>query len=1179
MGQGNSKDPAPGTGVLADNPDRQVFVKLLSYQRHAGTFTTPVIYRYEIRYQRYMWVIEKRFHEIIALDNALHKEFPHLVSNVKRPPTYWLWTPDKAFFDKRAARVADFIQQLVDSKELFADAKKLRLFLDISTVSFTPEMGRKSLKEGYLKKSSGGYTEKFSRKLGDYVTYWRWRYFVLHDNCITWYRNPQSPTPQGSIQIDRDFHFHAVGRIIVVTTATRRIRLAAASIVEANSWMQAITEFYANTRRRYVQPFMSSAPVRENCDVRVYTYPRDYMASVAVAMLSAQQEIFITSWKNSPTVLVARPPLPPLRLDQILRYKAEQGVKIYILLYKEVEFAGQGNDSLKAKTYLESLSPNIYVIRHPNKIMGGSTAVMWSHHEKLVIVDRNMAFVGGIDLAFNRWDDDQKSLADEDGLRYPGKDYRQPAEGLFKPVRNPFVTTIGANGQVEVMMMDATVASATLPMASADVVTMASVFDHDAAEISPYTQPGASSMINVENMPAAGGPEQSQRVLSCDFGVMNLDRRTNNTVQSRQDRSNRSLLSGGGGSVPSSTRNLTGHYSPGHDEDASMHGVSPNQSHMHSYSNTPANRSRENTLTQMPPNGIYGTPGTTPRSVESKNGDAEGRLSMLEEHQERAAHMSNAEMAAFASKEEREDHLMNANNANAPTAPINAVAIMSSENQDIYNLEQPVTAAIAASDVTVVGGNQSEQAGGAAANGMPPSGMRMLFNAASDFVTQMREAVMDASKQPQRVMLRETHPRMPWQDLHSAVSGGPARDVASHFIQRWNHHRIATGNYDMASLVDTTDDTAFGVCARCQLEKVFETATHCPRCNLFLGPISPFLEDIRPDLIPETPESFSFITFECSFPGNPMCRFLGDCPVVITQLIPPAREEDFFCEGVLVEESGDMTSELFTLGLVPAVGDVIIAVNGHTVTQLDHLHLDRFIRRQQDLAMDAAENNMSSNSSANVQKQPLCVRFRRHYVADNFQGLKEEIMHASSVGAAAKDVAEAIEDDEESAKAAAAGGGVASSGSAVAAIPGNGDVRGLTRDSAIGDSKDDEVAVVVSPNNKRKSIQEVIQSGVRTANEAVDTTLRNANQAIDSTVDNINKRVENATVAATTAVNMLKAKIGGESLEMVCQLTASREIALSISKLYHLVSSLFMLGMSCMSFLILLLFFACSRIK
>jgi phosphatidylserine/phosphatidylglycerophosphate/cardiolipin synthase-like enzyme len=1107
MGQGNSREQ--DRVVVPANEDRQVFIKLLSYQRLAGTFTTPVIYRYELRYQRYMWIIEKRFHEITQLDSALQREFPEVVTVIKRPPTYWLWTPDKAFFDKRAQRVADYLQQLCDSKDLF-DSKKLKLFLELSAVSFSPELGRKSIKEGYLKKSSGGYTEKFSRKLGDYFTYWRWRYFVLHDNCISWYRDPQSLVPQGSIQIDRDFHFHAVGRIIVVTTATRRIRMAAASLVEANSWMQAITQFYATTRRRYVQPFMSSCPVRENCDMRVYTHARDYMASVAVALLSAQQEIFITSWKNSPTVLVSRPPLPPLRLDQILRYKAEQGVKIYILLYKEVEFAGQGNDSQKAKTYLESLSPNICVLRHPNKIMGGSTAVMWSHHEKLVVVDRNMAFVGGIDLAFNRWDDEQKSLADEDGLRYPGKDYRQPAEGIFKPVRNPFVTSIGANGQVEVTMIDA--ASASLPVASADVVTLASVYDADVDNVvSPYTTATANMTNPGEQLIGAGG---EARVMSCDFGVMNLDRRTNTTTQSRHDNARSTRLVSTPNSLATSGRTVGGyagsnrHVGAGADDSvdhSSIHGAvstTLNQTH-HDFSRP------------------YRARGDTVVSAESKNGDAESRLSILEEKREREVGLTPDELAAFA----REDNDTFADSSkpamsSAPTAPITAVAMMSSEGQDIYNMEQPITAAVAAGDITIVPpdnnssammGDRQPQTGGA---------MSIFFSAASDFVNNVKDTLRDA-KQPQRAMLRETHPRMPWHDLHSAVSGGPARDVASHFIQRWNHHRLATGNYDAEALIDTTDDTCFGVCARCGQEKIFETATHCPRCNLYLGPISPYLEDLRPDLLPESPDSFSYITFECKFPGSMLCRFLGDCPVVITQLIPPAREEDFFCEGTLIEESGDMTAELFTLGLVPAVGDIIVAVSGHVVTQLDHLYLDRFIKRQQDLLAET--------------KTPLSIHFRRHYVADNFQGLKDDaIMEATNIGTSS--ATSITGDDDQIGKWTGAQNNSSSSCA--------GSLQQLNGERLTGDDTRTSVAddsdIAVDPNKLGSSTSNTRKRG-------------SVKEALDGAVYDVSKKVESATALANSAMNALKGR-GGESLAMVCQLTATREIALSISKLFHVVN-------------------------
>ena len=37
----------------------------------------------------------------------------------------------------------------------------------------------------------------------------------------------------------------------------------------------------------------------------------------------------------------------------------------------------------------------------------------WSHHEKVVVVDRSIAFVGGIGLAFGRWDTHRHSLVDD----------------------------------------------------------------------------------------------------------------------------------------------------------------------------------------------------------------------------------------------------------------------------------------------------------------------------------------------------------------------------------------------------------------------------------------------------------------------------------------------------------------------------------------------------------------------------------------------------------------------------------------------------------------------------------------------------------------------------------------------------------------------------------------------
>lgn len=49
-------------------------------------------------------------------------------------------------------------------------------------------------------------------------------------------------------------------------------------------------------------------------------------------------------------------------------------------------------------------------MRHPNHV--SSVVFFWAHHEKMVAIDQSVAFVGGIDLAFGRWDDSQYRLTD-----------------------------------------------------------------------------------------------------------------------------------------------------------------------------------------------------------------------------------------------------------------------------------------------------------------------------------------------------------------------------------------------------------------------------------------------------------------------------------------------------------------------------------------------------------------------------------------------------------------------------------------------------------------------------------------------------------------------------------------------------------------------------------------------
>lgn len=70
-----------------------------------------------------------------------------------------------------------------------------------------------------------------------------------------------------------------------------------------------------------------------------------------------------------------------------------------ILMFKEPTIA-LTMDSAYSKNILRSLSPNITVMRHPDYLL----PFLWSHHEKLVVIDQEIGYLGGLDLCYGRWD-------------------------------------------------------------------------------------------------------------------------------------------------------------------------------------------------------------------------------------------------------------------------------------------------------------------------------------------------------------------------------------------------------------------------------------------------------------------------------------------------------------------------------------------------------------------------------------------------------------------------------------------------------------------------------------------------------------------------------------------------------------------------------------------------------
>lgn len=185
--------------------------------------------------------------------------------------------------------------------------------------------------------------------------------------------------------------------------------------------------------------FESFAPERDGNKIKWYVDGRDYFWAVSIALERAKETIYIADWWLSPELFLRRPPYfhQEWRLDQVLKRRAEAGVKIYVIVYKEVAEALTCN-SLHTKHALEALCPegkpgygNINIMRHPDHNVlenAGDMTFYWAHHEKFIVIDYALAFIGGLDLCFGRWDNRQHPLSDVHpaGVQnemFPGQDF------------------------------------------------------------------------------------------------------------------------------------------------------------------------------------------------------------------------------------------------------------------------------------------------------------------------------------------------------------------------------------------------------------------------------------------------------------------------------------------------------------------------------------------------------------------------------------------------------------------------------------------------------------------------------------------------------------------------------------------------------------------------------------
>lgn len=316
--------------------------------------------------------------------------------------------------------------------------------------------GPKVYKEGFLFKRSGGrYSEsRFQTYSGLICKRWLKRWFIISEEGLLYTVDSNSNKIREMLMFDQSFRIEYGRKLtgsylgLTVITPTRKLNLKACDLFQAVDWIASIQEAVTKSSYVKINRYFSFAPTRNPTSYcKPYIDGESYFSDVHDALLKATKEVFIAGWWVSPELYLKRPVQSgniEARLDSVLKRIADRGVKICILVYREVKLALY-NDSAYTKNALQALSPNIRVLRHPKEFL-----FLWSHHEKLVIIDHHVAFLGGLDLCYGRLDLNSHPLHDptleENGVEtFPGIDYSNPRITDFRNVRVHHTSSIKKN--------------------------------------------------------------------------------------------------------------------------------------------------------------------------------------------------------------------------------------------------------------------------------------------------------------------------------------------------------------------------------------------------------------------------------------------------------------------------------------------------------------------------------------------------------------------------------------------------------------------------------------------------------------------------------------------------------------------------------------------------------------
>jgi phospholipase D1/2 len=155
------------------------------------------------------------------------------------------------------------------------------------------------------------------------------------------------------------------------------------------------------------------APKRTGNQVRFFTTGSDYFKDVAASIDQASQCIFITGWQVNYDVLLDGKRSLWQCLHQAL--KRQPALKVYVMPWLSPS-GSLGTYDFETMLAIFQLNaglaggPRAFCTPAIQQSDMKGLGVAFSHHQKSVVIDNRIAYVGGIDLAYGRRDDNNFSL-------------------------------------------------------------------------------------------------------------------------------------------------------------------------------------------------------------------------------------------------------------------------------------------------------------------------------------------------------------------------------------------------------------------------------------------------------------------------------------------------------------------------------------------------------------------------------------------------------------------------------------------------------------------------------------------------------------------------------------------------------------------------------------------------